>query len=96
MLPAVSDASQVCSFDRVNYASLMRCRLGWLADCGSDVFTVTSNGVSFVGLARTTLYTVYIRCFGQGIHQIFGHIRCINLWFGSKKYLLLQGQQVYS
>jgi hypothetical protein len=32
-----------------------------------------------VGWARTLylyVYTVYIRCFGQGNHHIYGHIRC--------------------
>jgi len=33
---------------------------------------------TYAGLARTIyIYTVYIRYFWQGNHQIYGHIRCI-------------------
>jgi len=35
-----------------------------------------ARGRPLLGLART-IYTVHIRCFWQGDHHIYGHIRCI-------------------
>jgi hypothetical protein len=41
-------------------------------------FFACTMHVTSIGLARTIyLYTVFIRCFWQGNHHIYGHIRCI-------------------
>jgi hypothetical protein len=39
-----------------------------------------------VGLART-MYTVYIRYFWQGNHQVYGHIRCEYMVLASPRYV---------
>jgi len=33
------------------------------------------------------MYTVYIRCFWQGNHQIYGHIRCIYTVLANPNYV---------
>ena len=39
-------------------------------------FSCVAAGILNIGLVKT-VYTVYIRYFWQGDHQIYGHIRCI-------------------
>ena len=46
-------------------------------------------GVHIRRVGQNPIYMVYIRCFWQGNHQIYGHIRCIYTVLASPTYTVL-------
>ena len=61
-------------------------------DVSYDVFViyVVSYSCHMSRVGQNHIYTVYIRHFWQGTHQIYGHIRCIYTVLANPAHVLLQ------
>ena len=56
---------------------------------------IRSYMVHIFGSGQSYIYTVYIQCFLQGVHQINGHIRCIHTVFLAGKSPNIRSYTVY-
>ena len=57
---------------------------GW----GKDEVACTAGFTLITRIGQNHIYTVYIQCFWQGNHQIYGHIRCIRTVLANTTYHL--------